>query len=193
MKARSRTDGQTKVTNRSLGNLFQCIVFYHKAAWDVILPNAEFAYNSSVNRTTGSSLFQILYGTQPRTPLDISSLPLSQRTSETELDFSSYMSTLHDDIRKRIAIQTESYAAHANTKRQETNLEVGDHDLIRLRLERFPPGSLGKLHARRAGPFPILKRLGSNAYMVELPKEYNFSPIFNIEDLTLYKGHLPLA
>ncbi|KAL5770417.1 hypothetical protein ACOSP7_014571 [Xanthoceras sorbifolium] len=60
--------------------------------------------------------------------------------------------------------------------------------LIRLRPERFPPGSFTKLHARRAGPFPILKKLGPNAYLVDLPGSYTFSHIFNVEDLTAYKG-----
>ena len=60
--------------------------------------------------------------------------------------------------------------------------------MIRLQPERFTPGSFTKLHARWAGPFSVLQKLGANAYLIDLPKEYNFSPIFNIKDLTLYRG-----
>ena len=42
------------------------LVTEHHTSWDQILPQAEFAYNDSVNRSTGKSLFQILYGTQSR-------------------------------------------------------------------------------------------------------------------------------
>ena len=60
--------------------------------------------------------------------------------------------------------------------------------LIRLRLERFPQGSFTKLHARRAGPFKVIKKIGPNAYIIDLPSDYNISPIFNIKDLTEFKG-----
>jgi transposase InsO family protein len=58
-----QTDGQTEVVNRSLGYLLRSLVTKHHTNWDQILPQAEFAYNDSVNRSTGKSLFQILYGT----------------------------------------------------------------------------------------------------------------------------------
>ncbi|KAL5767989.1 hypothetical protein ACOSQ2_014772 [Xanthoceras sorbifolium] len=77
---------------------------------------------------------------------------------------------------------------HLRTTTYYVQFSVGDQVLIRLRPERFPPGSFTKLHARRAGPFPILKKLGPNAYLVDLPGSYTFSHIFNVEDLTAYKG-----
>ena len=39
------------------------------------------------------------------------------------------------------------------------------------------------------GPFRVLKRLGENAYLLELPSNLHFSPIFNVEDLYFYHGH----
>ena len=57
-----QTDGQTEVVNRSLGNLLRCLVGENLRAWDFVLPNAEFAYNSSVNRTIGMSPFEIVHG-----------------------------------------------------------------------------------------------------------------------------------
>jgi transposase InsO family protein len=46
-------DGQTEVVNRSLGDLLRSLVTEHHSQWDNILPQAEFAYNDSVNRSTG--------------------------------------------------------------------------------------------------------------------------------------------
>ena len=60
--------------------------------------------------------------------------------------------------------------------------------MIRLRPERFPPGTMKKLHARGAGPFKIIKKVGPNAYVLELPPEYGISSTFNISDLKEYKG-----
>jgi hypothetical protein len=46
-------DGQTEVVNRSLGDLLRSLVTKHHSSSDSILPQAEFAYNDSVNRRTG--------------------------------------------------------------------------------------------------------------------------------------------
>jgi hypothetical protein len=59
-------DGQTKFVNRSLGDLLRSLVTEHHSSWDSILPQAEFAYNDSVNRSTGRSPFQVVYGMQSR-------------------------------------------------------------------------------------------------------------------------------
>jgi hypothetical protein len=50
-------DGQTEVVNRSLGDLLRSLVTEHHSQWDNILPQAEFAYNDSVNRSIGQSPF----------------------------------------------------------------------------------------------------------------------------------------
>jgi hypothetical protein len=61
-----QTDGQIEVVNRSLGDLLRSLVTEHHNSWDNVLPQAEFAYNDSVNRSTGKSPFEIVYGRQPR-------------------------------------------------------------------------------------------------------------------------------
>jgi hypothetical protein len=42
------------------------LVTEHHNQWDQILPQAEFAYNDSPNRSTGKIPFQIVYGMHPR-------------------------------------------------------------------------------------------------------------------------------
>ena len=49
-------------------------------------------------------------------------------------------------------------------------------------------GSFTKLHARRACPFRVTNKLGTNAYVIELPSKFGISPVFNIEDLMELKG-----
>ena len=60
-----QTDWQTKVVNRSLGNMLRCLVGVKQDIWDLILSTAEFAYNNSVNRSTGKSPFKLLMATHP--------------------------------------------------------------------------------------------------------------------------------
>uniref|UniRef100_A0A2N9HIP4 Integrase catalytic domain-containing protein n=1 Tax=Fagus sylvatica TaxID=28930 RepID=A0A2N9HIP4_FAGSY len=64
-----QTDGQTKVVNRSLGNLLRCLVGENGRTWDTILPIAQFAYNNSVNRTFTRTISTTLSLTPPSPPI----------------------------------------------------------------------------------------------------------------------------
>ena len=57
-----------------------------------------------------------------------------------------------------------------------------------MRPERFPPGTVKKLHARSAEPFQIIKKINSNTYVVDLPPDFGISCTFDIEDLVPYRG-----
>jgi hypothetical protein len=71
-------DGQTEVVNRSLGDLLRSLVTEHHSQWDQILAQAEFAYNDSVNRSTGKSPFQIVYGMNLRGVSELRDLKQSE-------------------------------------------------------------------------------------------------------------------
>jgi hypothetical protein len=57
-----QTDGQTEVVNKSLGKILRSLVTKQGRQWDQILAQAEFAFNNSVNRSTGKIPFEIVYG-----------------------------------------------------------------------------------------------------------------------------------
>ena len=44
-----------------------------------------------------------------------------------------------------------------------------------------------KLQAYGAGHFIVLKRIGSNTYVVDLPGNYGISSTFNVSDLVAYR------
>ena len=57
-----------------------------------------------------------------------------------------------------------------------------------VRSERLHPGKVSKLGSRGSGPFKVLKRIGTNAYELELPKEFGVNSTFNVSDLVPYRG-----
>ena len=95
-------DGQTEVVNWSLGNLLRCFLRDKPREWENVFPMVEFAYNSSTNRTTQHSPFEIVYGMQPSSVLDLSSLPLPKKEhpKATELAVTSYNSYMQIFRRK---------------------------------------------------------------------------------------------
>ncbi|XP_062083589.1 uncharacterized protein LOC133789956, partial [Humulus lupulus] len=71
-----QTDGQTEVVNRTLSTLLRAIISKNIKTWEDCLPHVEFAYNRSMHSATKFSPFEIVYGFNPLTPLDLSPLPV---------------------------------------------------------------------------------------------------------------------
>ncbi|GJW86993.1 RNA-directed DNA polymerase, partial [Tanacetum coccineum] len=94
-----QTDGQTEVTNRSLGNLLRCLVGDNKKQWDLALPQAEFAYNRSSHSSTGRSPFLVVYGRNPFTPLDLVPLPIADSYSADGEARADQIKLLHEQER----------------------------------------------------------------------------------------------
>jgi hypothetical protein len=69
-----QTDGQTEVINRTLSTMLQAILETNLKLWEDCLPHIEFAYNRSIHSTTKVSPFHVVYGFNPRAPIDL--LPL---------------------------------------------------------------------------------------------------------------------
>ncbi|XP_026655874.1 uncharacterized protein LOC113461018 [Phoenix dactylifera] len=130
------------------------------------------------------SPFEIVYGQHPRKPVDLIPLPMHSRTSESAESLAQHIRDLHKDIIKKLNISNQIYKQLADSHRRTSDLAEGDYVMIR---KRFPSGTVKKLHARGAGSFKILKKIGSNAFVVDLPPDFGISSTFNISDLVKYK------
>lgn len=89
-----QTDGQTEVVNRSLGNLLRCLTKENSTQWHLILPQAEFSYNDSMNRSVIKCPFEIVYGLQPRGVFELRDLSGMERSVEGE-EFAVALKDIH--------------------------------------------------------------------------------------------------
>jgi hypothetical protein len=182
-----QTDGQTEVVNRSLGNLLRSFVGKNIRQWDLLLAQAEFAYNRSTSQTTGCSPFEAVYGLNPISPLDLAPIPATIQFSGDADERAKGIKKLHEQIRGQIEKKNEKYRMQANKHRKPMTFKEGDLVWIHLRKERFPAKRRSKLLPRADGPFKVLQRIGENAYKIELPGEYGVSATFNVSDLAPYE------
>ncbi|KAA0063387.1 Transposon Ty3-I Gag-Pol polyprotein [Cucumis melo var. makuwa] len=95
-------DGQTEVVNRTLGALLRSLISKNLKSWEETLPFVEFAYNRAIHSTTHCPPFEVVYGFNPLTPLDLSPLPPNMFTSDVASSRVEYIKALHKEIKERI-------------------------------------------------------------------------------------------
>ena len=78
----------------------------------------EFAYNNSLNRSTGRSPFEVVTGIRPRLLIDLSPLPTDTRPSQEAEQFAWHMKDVHDEVRQQIAKSNDTYKQHMDTQRR---------------------------------------------------------------------------
>ena len=109
-----QTDGQTEVVNRTLTQLLRTVVHKNLKTWEDCLPFIEFTYNRVKHTTTSYSPFEIVYGFNPLTPLDLMPLPVDDRISFDEQKKAELVKSLHERVWLQIAQKNERAASQAN-------------------------------------------------------------------------------
>ncbi|CAB1099916.1 unnamed protein product [Ectocarpus sp. CCAP 1310/34] len=69
------TNGGTERVNHTMAQMLEVVVNDQQNDWDIHLPHVEFAYNNSVNQSTGLAPNEIHIGRIPRLPLSVFDRP----------------------------------------------------------------------------------------------------------------------
>jgi hypothetical protein len=104
---------------KSLGDLLRSLVTEHHIQWDHILPKAEFAYNDSVNRSTGQSPFQVVYGMHPRGIFELRDSKQTVTKSASAEEFAKVMKELHSQVKERLQNSSQKYKHRADQHKRQ--------------------------------------------------------------------------
>jgi hypothetical protein len=103
--------------------------------WEECLPHNEFAYNRSVHSTMKVSLFQVVYGFNPRAPIDLLPIPPSEMTCFDASQRSEFILKMHEITKLNIEKMNEKYRIAASKDCKEVKLEPCDLVWLHLRKE----------------------------------------------------------
>ena len=72
--------------------------------------------------------------------------------------------------------------------RRSKEFNVCDYVMVHIHRERIPKTFSKKLSAKAMGPYSIIRKMGYNAYLLDLPNDMDISLVFNVDDLLPYRG-----
>ena len=156
-------DGQVERQNRTLQEILSSFVGEHPENWDLYVDQAVYAYNTSRHETTGYSPYELVFGREPRMPIEVDlGVPLQNPRSHSE-----YAREVRQAIRNSTEIaQKNLYAAkkrqalYADRKSKEWKpFELGSYVWLR-RPKKW------KFGRKWVGPYKVLVKMGVN-YKVE--------------------------
>ena len=143
-------DGQTERMNRTLRNMLTTLQDEEKQQWNKQLSKLAFAYNMTINKTTNFSPYFLMFGRNPRLPLDsvfdidvINDSEVMQRSHKKYVeDWKFSMSQAFDIAKKNIEKQGDRNKQYYDNRVHAVDITVGDKVLLRNHKEK---GGTGKL------------------------------------------------
>ena len=187
------TNGLCERVHQFAQQLLQNARMESVAQWDDHLPAVRFGIMSSRLDGLGFSPYQLLYGRDPRLPID-EVIPFDSGVPADVADYFETQMEVLKEIREMFDYSQDKVDARMRYKRDKsqnrrpTTFQKGDlvyHTRDYYGHSKLQRG-LVKLLGKFKGPSPIVRVLGDNTFEVQVSDSK--TKVFNVRDLALYKG-----
>lgn len=194
-----QSDGQTERVNQCLEMYLRCAVANTPSKWASWLPLAQFWYNTSFHTSLKCSPHKALYGSDPSYGLLPSLSVEASDESSSSKDATALLkarSFYSSTLQHHLARAQNHMKQVADSKRTLRVFQVGDS--VFLKLQPYAQTSVvnrpcHKLAMKYFGPFPILERVGSVAYKLQLPPASQVHSVFHVSQLKpSVPSHVPV-
>ena len=161
-------DGLSERFNRTLETMLACFVKENQENWDELLPYLKFAYCTSVHSTTGYTPFELVFGRNPKLPVD---LIVKEVRVDLNIDQEAYAQRVRERFLKAyeqirqdrdLKIELKKFYSERNVRGGEFKVDdrVWVEDLTQKK------GLSKKLGKKWRDPYTILKRTSEVNYQV---------------------------
>jgi hypothetical protein len=131
------------------------------------------------------SPFEALYGRKCNTPISWDN-PTDRAV--VGLDFLREMKEQMIKTKQNLKAADDRKKNYANKGRTHREFKVGDHVFLKVKANKssLKLGNCSKLPAHYCGPFEILERIGTVAYMIAFPASMSVHNLFHVSFLKKY-------
>ncbi len=179
--------------HRDLGNALRALVGENYGSWEDILPQAVFALNTHVSAATGLAPYQLMFGREPSTPLDLLFGSPPTKEADNPCDHHTYLRQLKQRAQAAQAYARNNLAQAVRRQRRSYHAEAKSF-LPGQRVWLFTPnkdrGETRKLVCCWTGPWTIVARLNELMYRIAPDPTWRPRPnvqAVSVDRLKLYK------
>ena len=150
--------------------MLRSYISYHQRDWDKFLSMMEFAYNNSINPSTGFSPFFLNQGYHLLIPSTlIKSIPISTPAVSDFIEQQSTALALAQDMIAHAQLRQKQYedSSCRSSSFSVGNLVLLSTDHISVAAHTNRPSK--KLEPNFIGPFKIVEIINNNAFKLDLP------------------------
>jgi hypothetical protein len=178
------TDGTTEWANQVIKNILHALIRPDQTDWADKLPIAEFAINSSHNKSTRFAPFKVNYGYLPTLQGLLDTIP-----DDVKPGIHTYADKAHEHLRQahNSIITSRVFQTHYVNQLhwEEPDLKVGDRVWLSTKNLAMPKGQVQKLQPLFIGLFLILQAMPEKLnYRLKLPQEmatWQIHSVFHIQ------------
>lgn len=161
-------NGQTERFNRTLESILAKLLQDNTTQWDDQIPQALFAYRTSLHESTRFSPFLLMFGRSPNLPIDVmlgKSNSRCQPVPEFVETIQEKMPGLFNMAKEHLSVaQAHQKQCHDNHS-QPRLFQVGAQVLLYTPV--VPKGSIKKFASHWKGPFIVLNKLSDVNYRIQ--------------------------
>ena len=182
-------NGGVERFNRTLKSMLAKVIDSNQSDWDKHLLPVVYAYNTTIQDSTGFSPFFLQFGRAPQLPVDV----LLENPPRV-VDKMEYVIKLRRSLQEafKSARNMSAKMRKQNKTLKESNHNVAEEfnigQLVMLHNPATPKGKSRKLMCQYYGPYTILSRAGPVNYMIRLFDGSSLPKLVHRNRLKLVKG-----
>ena len=160
----------------------------HQDDWDEHLVTVEFAYNDSVNMSTGYTPFYLNHGHHPITPLTMFLKTRSDESSSSTEPVEAFAARLREDVnhaRDALLAAQQRQAYYADRSRRHHAFKVGDKVWLSAAHLRLPATQNARRQLQPCfyGPHKVVEVASPVAVRLQLPPSFKIHPVIHVSHL----------
>ena len=167
-----QSDGLVERFNRTLLDMLATTVKECPLQWESHLKKVCFAYNTSIQATTGFTPFSLVFGRQARIPIDVM-FPTNKPEATTHSEFATALrktlESAYELVRKKTGMGHARQKEYYDQKIHGKPFQIGDQ--VWLHSPAIRRGQSKKLRHPWTGPWQVVKRLSDAVYRIRSLKD----------------------